>query len=80
MFSTEIRALSSRAIDKEYYDWIMNIDDYDYSNFNSYWILHYQTESHFKAYRKSKKLKKEIINSLKKKYIEGVATILINKL
>ena len=79
-FTTEIRALSSRAIDKEYYDWIMNIDDYDYSNFNSYWILHYQTESHFKAYRKSKKLKKEIINSLKKKYIEGVATILINKL
>ena len=79
-FTQEIRALSSRAVDKEYYDWIMNIDNYDYSNFNSYWILHYQTESYFKAYRKSAKLKEEIINSLKKKCIEGVAVLLINKL
>jgi hypothetical protein len=76
----EIKALSKRALDKEYYDWIMDIDGFDYSKFNSYWILHYKTDSYFKRYRKSEKLKSELIASLKENYIEGVAKILINKL
>jgi hypothetical protein len=79
-FTPELRLLSSRAIDKDYYDWLMNIDSFDYSKFNSYWILHYKTESYWKAFRKSDKLKSEIIASLQKKYIEGVANVLINKL
>jgi hypothetical protein len=58
----------------------MNIDYFDYSKFNSYWILHYKTESYWKAFRKSDKLKSEIIAGLQKKYIEGVANVLINKL
>lgn len=76
----EIKALSTRALDIQYYNWIMDIDGFDYSKFNSYWILHYKTDSYFKRYRKSEKLKSEIIASLKEKYIEGVAKILINKL
>jgi hypothetical protein len=79
-FTPEIRALSSKAIDKNYYNWIMDIDGFDYSGFNLYWVLHYKTEAYFKAFRKSQKLKSEIITGLKEKYIEGVANILINKL
>lgn len=79
-FTPALQSLSSRAIDKEYYDWLMNIDGFDYSKFNSYWILHYKTESYWKAFKKSDKLKSEIIASLKKKYIEGVVNVLINKL
>lgn len=79
-FTPEIRALSSRAIDKVYYDWLMNIDGFDYSKFDLYWILYYQTESYFKAFRKSQKLKSAIASGLKERYIEGVAKVLINKL
>lgn len=77
-FTPEIRALSNRAIDKDYYDWIMNIDEFDYSKFNSYWILHYKTASYFKVFKKSEKLKYELRKALKDNYIEGVAKILIN--
>ncbi|WP_299518907.1 hypothetical protein, partial [uncultured Flavobacterium sp.] len=77
-FTPEIKALSNRAIDKNYYDWIMDIDGFDYSKFNSYWILYYKTESYFKAFKKSEKLKYELRKALKNKYIEGVAKILIS--
>ena len=79
-FTPEIRALSSRAIDKAYYDWLMNINNFDYSEFNLYWILYYKTESYFKAFKKSEKLKSEIVLRLKDHYIEGIAKIFINKL
>jgi hypothetical protein len=79
-FTPEIRALSSRAIDKVYYDWLMDIDGFDYSKFNLYWILYYKTEAYFKAFRKSGKLKSKIASGLKEQYIEGVAKVLINKL
>lgn len=77
-FTPEIRALSNRAIDKDYYDWVMNIDGFDYSKFDSYWILHYKTSSYFKVFKKSEKLKYELRKALKNRYIEGIAKILIN--
>lgn len=77
-FTPEIRSLSSKAFDKDYYDWIMNIDGFDYSKFNLYWILYYKTDFYQKAFGKSKKLQLEIISGLKENYIEGVAKILLN--
>ena len=37
-----------------------------------------KTESYFKVFRRSEKLKLEISKCLKNKYIEGVAKVLIN--
>ncbi|MFH6969230.1 DUF4365 domain-containing protein [Flavobacterium sp. FlaQc-28] len=79
-FTDEIRSLSSKALDKDYYDWLMNIDEFNYSKFSIYWILHNRTEYYLKAYKKSKILKTQVALGLKENYIEGVARIFINHL
>lgn len=79
-FSDEIRELSKKTNYKSYYDWLMNLDDYDYEDFDIYWILKYKTDPYFKAFKKSKKLKSVIVKSLKESYIEGVARIYFTKL
>lgn len=79
-FTYEIRCLSSKALDKDYYDWLMNMDEFDYSKFSIYWILYNSTEYYLKAYRKSKVLKSQIALGLKENYIEGVAKTFINHL
>lgn len=79
-FTTEIRLLSAKALDKDFYDWLMNINEFDYSKFNIYWILYYKTEFYFKAFKKSEILKKQIALGLKDNYIEGVAKIYLNQL
>ncbi|MDR6845935.1 DUF4365 domain-containing protein [Flavobacterium granuli] len=76
-FTPEIRSLSSKAFDKDYYDWLMNIEGFDYSKFNLYWILYFNTDFYRKAFGKSDKLKLEIIKALKENYIEGVAKIFL---
>ncbi|UUF15714.1 MULTISPECIES: DUF4365 domain-containing protein [Flavobacterium] len=79
-FSDEIKLLSNFTFQKDYYDWLMDLDGFDYSKFNQYWILEYQTKFYFKAFKKSKILKKQIKKALKKDYIEGVAKIYFNSL
>ncbi|WP_433631522.1 DUF4365 domain-containing protein [Chryseobacterium cucumeris] len=63
----------------EYYSWLMNIDNYDYSKFNPYWILENQTVHFFTRFKKSQKLKEELSKCLKENYIEGVAKIYIEE-
>lgn len=77
-FTSEIRLLSSKAMDKDYYDWLMDMEGFDYSKFNLYWILYYKTDFYKKAFKKSQKLRIEIIKGLKGNYIEGVAKIFLN--
>lgn len=79
-FSDEIKLLSSFSFQKDYYDWLMDLDGFDYIKFNQYWILEYQTKFYFKAFKKSKILKKEIRKALKEDYIEGVAKIYFSSL
>lgn len=74
----DLMALSERAVEKEYYQWLFDMENFDYSNFKSYWILHQTNINYFKAYRKSEKLKSELAKSLKVKYIERVAREFIN--
>ncbi|KFC19301.1 DUF4365 domain-containing protein [Chryseobacterium sp. FH1] len=64
----------------EYYSWLMDIDNYDYSKFNPYWILENQTVHYFERFKKSQKLKEELSKCLKENYIEGVAKIYIEEL
>jgi len=64
----------------EYYNWLMDIDNYDYSKFDPYWILENQTVHYFNRFKKSQKLKEELSKCLKENYIEGVAKIYIEEL
>lgn len=71
----DLRQLSSLSNTKLYYDWLFNLDDFDYSNFDIYWLLNYKTASYYKAFKRSKKLMKVIEKSMKDDYIEGVAKV-----
>lgn len=65
---------------RNYFEWLLNLESFDYSKFNSYWILEYYTEHYIKAFKKSNKLMTELKKSLKNDYIEGVAKIYFDKL
>ncbi|WP_286971633.1 DUF4365 domain-containing protein [Flavobacterium sp. UBA4854] len=74
-FTAEIRSLSCRAADRDYYDWLMNMETYNYDNFNIYWVLYNKTTYYLKAFRKCKKLQAQLAAGLKENYIEGVAKV-----
>jgi len=74
-FDDKLKSLLNK-VDKDdfdYFEWLMNLDNFDYSKFNSYWILRYRTQSYIKQFKNSTKLISEIQKSLKNNYNEGVA-------
>lgn len=79
-FTQDVRELSKKSNEKIYYDWLMNLEGFDYSNFDVYWVLRHKTIDFFKAFSNSPKLKKAIESALKENYIEGVAKIYFNEL
>ncbi|MNU14930.1 hypothetical protein D3C71_30520 [compost metagenome] len=66
--------------ERDYFEWLMDIDDFDYEKFNSYWILKSRTKYFTERFKKSNKLKTEIEKSLKVNYIEGVAKMYFREL
>lgn len=44
-----------------YYQWLLNIDGFDYSSFESNWLLEYGTKPYFKRFSESEVLKKHLI-------------------
>jgi len=77
-FTKKIKNLSNYAHESEYYEWLMDLEGFDYTKFNHYWILEYKTSIYFDEFKKHKKLKTEIKKALKIDYIEGVAKIYIS--
>lgn len=47
-----------------YYDWILNIENYNYHNFVPYWIDEYGTTHYDNYFKKYDNLKKEILKSI----------------
>ena len=66
--------------ERDYFEWLMDIDNYDYTKFNSYWILKSRTKYFTERFKKSTKLKTEIEKSLKVNYIDGVAKMYFREL
>lgn len=81
-FNEELTDLLKKSHKKyfDYYSWLMDIDNYDYSKFNLYWILEYRTIYYFQRFKKSQKLKEELSKSLNENYIESVAKIYFEQL
>lgn len=49
----------------DYYDWILDLDGFNYKKFNPLWILEYQTEYYFRKIFRSAKVKKHLVQFLK---------------
>lgn len=79
---SNIRILISKSHEEyyEYYTWLMDIDNFDYSKFNPFWVLEFQTTYYFERFKKSDKLKDELIKSLKNNYVEGIAKFYFEEL
>lgn len=71
------RKLSRLAKNKSYYDWLMNLEGFNYSKFNIDWVLLYKTTPVLTHIKKSETAKHHILSSLKKDYTEGAAKIFI---
>lgn len=76
-FTAKMKKLSKFAHESDYYDWLMDLEGFDYSKFNHYWLIEYKTKFYFDEFKKHKKLKAEVKTALNKNYIEGVAKIYI---
>lgn len=50
----------------DYYDWILDLDGFDYKKFNPLWILEYQTIYYLERIFASTKVKKHLLTYLKK--------------
>ncbi len=62
----------------EYYNWFLNLDEFDYSKFSPTWLEHHYT-IHFKKYfRKSRILKKHLISITRSVKDSGLLTIMID--
>jgi hypothetical protein len=49
----------------KYYEWLIDINSFDYKYFKIEWIDHYSTKYYFEYFRKSEKLRSELIKALK---------------
>lgn len=60
-----------------YYNWLLNMEEFDYKNFNPLWILNFPTIHYFKTMSKSKKLIQILTDYLKDNFHEGIERTLI---
>ena len=58
-----------------YYEWLMNLDTFDYSKFEVYWIMLHPTIFYLEEFRNHPKIRFAIQEAMDKKFIEGVAKI-----
>ena len=75
-----IRELKGLAPDTDYYNWLVNLNDFDYSSFEHKWILRNQSNQFITEYKKHPKLIESLIHKQQENMIEGVSWILFKYL
>jgi len=73
----EIKALNPGS---DYYNWLFDMDQFDYSNFDPFWILRFRSDGFIAKYRSSPNLIAAIKNSLKDKYNSAVGEFFVQKI
>lgn len=58
-----------------YYEWLMNLDTFDYSKFNAYWILEYQNNDYYNAFKQRPQIHQAIKKAMKDNYLQGLAQV-----
>jgi hypothetical protein len=73
----KLKKYSNHCVDskKDYYTWLMNLDEFDYSKFDIYWLLRPQTKYSFEALKKSELLLENIGIKLKDCYNERISKL-----
>lgn len=61
----KLRQIARMKIIGAYYNWLLNMDRYDYSDFSFEWVTRYGTDYYYKAMAKSKKLNAVVVNYLR---------------
>ena len=74
---TKSKLFSKFAKGSSYYKWLLNMDSYNYSNFDINWALHYNTIYFLDQMSKSVKFKNYIRGYLKKRNHEGLERLLL---
>lgn len=65
--------IQSFARISEYYNWLLNLDNYDYSKFKLEWLLIHPYGKYFDKFKEVDKLKSKIKKELKKEYNPTIA-------
>jgi len=60
-----------------YYDWLLNIDTFNYENFDPEWVLINQIKYYYRRMSKSHNLKTALVNHLEKEPHTGIEKFLI---
>lgn len=58
-----------------YYKWLLNLNSFDYSEFNPYWVLKHQSYHYFKTFSKIPQIVKATKKYINENYNEGLAKI-----
>lgn len=58
---------------KEYYNWLLHLDTFDYSKFNPYWLIGNNLRYYIKVFKKSKPLLNYLKKYLRKNYDSEIA-------
>lgn len=77
VITDDLKCLALKSHEKyfDYYTWLLDIDNFDYSKFNPYWIMQFQSIYYINRFRKSIRLKEEVSKKINQNYIEGVAKL-----
>lgn len=60
-----------------YYEWLIDMDKFDYTKFNEEWVLKYGTKYYYKRMSKSKNLINALRSFLRKKNHPGIENVLL---
>lgn len=58
-----------------YYEWLMNIETFDYSKFKVYWILECVDSDYYKILKKIPQIHQAIKKAMVERYLEGLAHV-----
>lgn len=75
-FPKELK-LKFSSYDK-YYEWLLNIDEFDYCDFNPEWLLEYNTCFYYRTFFNSKSLKKALDNVICKQVPDSIKDAYLN--
>ena len=58
-----------------YYEWLLNLEEFDYERFNPYWLLEYKTSVYFKKFRAIPQIKKKLLEAILDSKAKGLVEV-----
>lgn len=61
-----------------YYEWLLNLNSFDYNKFDVYWLTDYTTKYYFEKFRKNQLIRRHLIKYLNNNHDERIERIFFN--